>query len=95
MTAARFTDRPTSERLALVESHLGEQDDRLCELVAEVKGIRSDFTELRIELAQKRSTPPRSDSELHLPKWLVLALLALLPGLGAGLLKLGLLLAGK
>jgi sensor domain CHASE-containing protein len=95
MSATRFEARPTSERLALVESHLEEQDDKLDKVVSSVEGLRSDFTELRIELAKRRTDPPPKSDGLVLPRWLVVAVLALLPGLGAGCVELVKLLLGK
>lgn len=94
MTAERFQAQDTRTRLAVVESHLEEQDDKLSELVGEVRGIRSDFTELRVELAKRRTGPPRADGVL-LPKWLLVAMLPLLTGLGAGVLELLKLVLGK
>lgn len=88
--ANRFGVHDTQTRLALVESHLEEQDGKLDDLVHEVRAFRSDFTELRIELAEqnrKHSTPPDGIKIGVSGKSLAL-LVPLAAGFGAGVLKL-------
>ena len=58
MTTARFQPFDTQTRLALVENHLEQQDTKLDKVSEKIDALHSDFSELRVELARKRSTPP-------------------------------------
>ena len=95
MSAGRFPQHDTQTRLALVEHHLQEQDDKLLHVVEQVDHIRSDFSELRVELARHRVPSSRPEGGLVIPKWLLIAILGLLPGLGAGCVELVKLALGK
>ena len=84
----RFETHDTRTRLALVESHLEEQDGKLDDVVDEVRGLRSDFNELRIDLAKRlRSEPPKADGIVISGRTIGL-LVPLAASVGAGLLKL-------
>lgn len=101
----RFTpppDRPVNERLFLVETHLDMQDEKLDKVVAAIDGMRVDFDAHRreVEYGLQRasnavaasSTPPDG---VFIPKWLLLAVGTVLPGLGAGIFEVIKLIAGR
>lgn len=89
-------------RLALLEHDVSahketvadrmESIEELCrESLDEVRKLREEFTTMVVELAIKRSgiTPlPERPEGLVIPKWLLVSLLGLLPGLGVGLMEL-------
>jgi hypothetical protein len=54
----KFQSYDTQTRLALVEQHLEEQDAKLDKVADKIDSLHSDFSELRLELARKRSSPP-------------------------------------
>jgi hypothetical protein len=89
--------------LALVERDLHAHKEDVAERVQsiqgmcrdtldEVKKLREEFTTMVVELAIKRAgirpLPPEKPDGLVIPKWLLVSLLGLLPGLGVGLMEL-------
>jgi hypothetical protein len=97
LTAARFDNRDTRDRVTSLEVQLQGQNEKLDVVMDKVDGLDERLSALILELARKRSDPPPPappPEGIFLPKWLLIAALPVLGGCGAGILELAKFFAG-